>query len=318
MQISKMTCLIAIFMMALLLFIYAKTAVAAETLQEKSETNIPLYIGLRFIDHITLKSNITADRYCSNSPPATILNFYKNIFKKALEVQEGSPKGMVYKLLLDVNSLLNWQASRRFIEVYTDRQRTGCTTIVHIAEISKPSKDAEQTPSTTKEDKVSTAVSEPTLRQKPAEEVPSGRKYIGVGVFTNTLNFSAGPTLILWPFENLAIQGYYGIGTFTSYEARMFYRFNISSTLNPYLGAGYLHAEKEATVIGVNTKIEGNSFNILGGIELPIYKGLFAYIEASATSMKLEKDVTNGTRSAKAKVKYSPATIGAGLVFYFW
>lgn len=315
MEITKVT-ILAILMT--LLLIHAKIATAAEKMQEKREPHIPLYTGLRFIDSITLKSGITAARYCSSSPPTAILMFYRDIFKKAFEVQEGSPRGVVYKLLLDVSSPSNWQASQRFIEVYTDRQRSECNTIVHIAAATKPSKETKQTPSTTKEDKVSTAVSEPTLRQKPAEEVPSGRKYIGVGVFTNTLNFSAGPTLILWPLENLAIQGYYCVGTFTSYEARMFYRFNISSALKPYIGAGYIHAEKEATVIGVNTKIEGNSFNILGGIELPIYKSLFVYIEASATSMKLEKDVTNGTRSAKAKVDYTPATVGAGLIFYFW
>ena len=59
-------------------------------------------------------------------------------------------------------------------------------------------------------------------------------------------------------------------------------------------------------------------FSIFGGVELPVYKGLFAYIEVGGTPMKLEKDVVNGTRRAKAKVDYSSTTMEAGLIFYFW
>ena len=50
----------------------------------------------------------------------------------------------------------------------------------------------------------------------------------------------------------------YGMGTFTSYEIRDLYKFNYSENLNPYMGAGYLHAEKEADVIGVINKFISN------------------------------------------------------------
>ena len=230
-----------------------------------------------------------------------------------MEIQEGSSKGKVYKLLLDVASPTKWRDSKRFIEIYTDKERPDCRAVVHITEKPKAAKDSGQLPAKTKEGPVSVVSPEsisPDYSQK--------RKFAGAGVFSNAVNFSAGPTLILWPLENLAIQAYYGVGTFTSYEIRGLYRFHISSVFNPYLGAGYVHAEKEANVIGVDTDIQGDSFSIFGGVELPVYKNLFAYVEVNGTPMKLEKDVVNGTRKAKAKVDYSSTTIGAGLILYFW
>jgi hypothetical protein len=154
--------------------------------------------------------------------------------------------------------------------------------------------------------------------RKAGVEMGGKRKFIGMGGNVNTLNFSGGPSLILWPLKNLAIQGTYGFGTFTSYEARTFYRFPLTQRINPYLGAGYLHTEREATVIGVNTKIKGESYTIFGGVELQLYKNLYGYVDVSGTPMKLKKEVANGTTQATATVKYSPVTVCIGLVLYLF
>jgi outer membrane protein W len=149
-------------------------------------------------------------------------------------------------------------------------------------------------------------------------EISGERMLVGIGGYINTIDFSAGPTIILWPFKNLAIQGTYGIGTFTSYEARTFYRFSVSPRLKPYLGAGYLHAERKATVIGMDTTIKGDSFTVFGGVELPIYKNLYGYVDVSGTPMELKKDVTNGAVQTTATVTYSPVTICTGVVLYLF
>lgn len=158
-----------------------------------------------------------------------------------------------------------------------------------------------------------TEVSQPTDK--------TARRYIGIGGFANTINFSGGPTLILWPLKNLAIQGFYGWGTFESYEVRGFYRFDLSSTLKPYLGAGYLHTEREFEVTYSGTTVEGtmkgNSYTIFGGVELSLIKDRLAfYVDVSGTPLKLEDDVTIGSDKVKISVDYSPVTIGTGLVFY--
>lgn len=162
-------------------------------------------------------------------------------------------------------------------------------------------------------------------RKKPSSynrrtktESSEERMHFGIGASLNTLNTSGGPTLILWPFKNLAVQGAYGIGTFTSYEVRTFYRFPLSRRFNPYLGAGYLHAERKTNVIGIDTTVTGDGITGFGGVELPVSKNLYAYIDVSGTSMKLQKDVTNGGSQATATVKYIPITINAGLVFYLF
>lgn len=150
------------------------------------------------------------------------------------------------------------------------------------------------------------------------------RRYIGIGGFANTLNFSGGPTLILWPLKNLAIQGFYGWGTFESYEMRGFYRFDLSSRFKPYLGAGYFHTERDFEVTSSgNTVIEGtlkgNSYTVFGGVEVSLIKDRLAfYADISGTPLKLEDDVAIGSDTVKVSVDYSPVTIGTGLVFYIW
>lgn len=165
----------------------------------------------------------------------------------------------------------------------------------------------------------------PASANRPESQVQQGsadrigeRHVIGIGGYINTLNFSGGPSLILWPLKNLAFQGTYGFGTFTSYEARTFFRFPLAQRLHPYIGAGYIHAERSAKVIGVNTKIAEDGFTAFGGVEVPINKKVFGYIDISGTLMKLKKDVTNGASQATATVKYSPVTVCTGLVFYLF
>jgi hypothetical protein len=151
----------------------------------------------------------------------------------------------------------------------------------------------------------------------------STRRYIGVGGFVNAVNFSAGPTVIFWPLKNIAIQGSYGDGTFTSYEIRGFYRFNMSSKINLYVGTGYFHAEKEFKVIvsgsNVEGKLMGNSFSVFGGAEVPLIKNRLAlYIDVGGNPLKLSKDVTINSNVLNLSVDYSPVTIGVGLVYYLW
>jgi hypothetical protein len=140
------------------------------------------------------------------------------------------------------------------------------------------------------------------------------RQIFGVGAYLNTINLSGGPTIILWPFKNVAVQGTYGFGTFTSYEARTFYRFPLMQNLHPYIGAGYIHAEHSTHVLGVETNISGNSFTAFGGVELPITNILYGYIDISGTPIKLKND--GGPSQATATVKYSSVTVNMGLVFY--
>jgi outer membrane protein W len=92
----------------------------------------------------------------------------------------------------------------------------------------------------------------------------------------------------------------------------------LSYGVRPYLGVGYLHAERSATVIGVDTTIKGNGVTGFGGVEIPVYGKLYAYIDVSGTTLKLSKDVTNANRAATATVKYSPVTLCAGLMLYIF
>lgn len=157
---------------------------------------------------------------------------------------------------------------------------------------------------------------EPAVSKKPDLPV---RRYISIGGYANTINPSYGPTLILWPLENLAIQGSYGWGTFESYEIRGFYRFPIFTWLNPYIGGGYIHVTREADVIGVDVDMEENGYTVFVGNEFQLIKDrLSLFLDVGYSPLELEKDVVNGARSAKAKVDYSPVTVGAGVVWYAW
>lgn len=300
MKVNKINILPAITMLFVLAFV--RLAISGEKAPDEKELGIPLYQEMQFSGYKTIKGGITLAQYCSSSSPALILKFYKKTLKNAVEIQEGVSEGMRYKLLLDVSSPASWMNSRKFIEIYKDPKKKACGTIIQIT----------VQPEILKGDSKILREAEHTV------PVRSKRKYIGAGGYVNTINLSAGPTLILWPFKNLAVQASYGVGTFTSFEAKGFYRFDLSESFNPYLGAGYLHVEKDVAAIGLNTTVKQGSFTIFGGIELPIYKRLFAYIDVAGTPMQIETDVANGSRRAKITVTYSPVTIGMGLVFYIF
>lgn len=155
--------------------------------------------------------------------------------------------------------------------------------------------------------------------QTPTPKPPKDeRQYLGLGASVNAVNFSAGPTIIFWPLKNLAVQGSYGLGTFTSLEARVFYRWPMYKYFNPYIGVGYLYAEEDATIIGVKTKISGSSFTGFVGGEIPITKRISGYVDISGTGMKLEKTVRNGGLQSTGKASYSPVTLNLGVVFYLF
>ncbi len=194
----------------------------------------------------------------------------------------------------------------------------GTGEVSRAAKAGRPKKEAAPPTARPQEEKLPQPAA-PTQVKKPSEYEVRGRKQtIGVGAYVNTLNFSAGPSLILWPSNNVAVQGTYGLGTFTSYEARIFYRMPLSQHFNPYFGAGYLHTERKARVVGIETRIKGDSFSAFGGIELPLYKSLYAYADISATPMKLKKDITTGTTLTTVTVEYSPVTVCFGLVLYLF
>ena len=108
------------------------------------------------------------------------------------------------------------------------------------------------------------------------------------------------------------------MGTFTSYEARIFYRIVMSRQFSPYFGAGYLHAERKASVLGTDATIPGDSITVFGGVEKPVSKKLFVYADVSGSPMKMKKDITVGATEATVTVKYSPITINTGLIWYFF
>lgn len=273
-----------------------------------SDLDAPVYEGASFQRYTETGNGVVVASFCSNASSNSILKYYKSVFKNLPEIQIDSSEGRVDRILLDASSPSAWRNAKKFIEV-EDKKVIDCSSIIRITVVERQT-DAGK-PLITGEAKEASDLQD----SKKASE---GKKSVGIGGYVNTLNFSAGPTVILWPSNKFAIQGSYGVGTFTSYEIRGLYKFNVSSDFKPYLGAGYLHAEKDATVIGVNTTIAGDSVSIFAGVELSIYKSLFLYIDAGATPLKLEKDVTSSTASAKVTVDYIPVTIGIGVVLYIW
>lgn len=271
-----------------------------------SDLDAPVYEGAKFQRYADADKGVIVASFCSNAPQISILKYYRSAFKKALEIQIGSLSGPINRIFLDVSSPSDWRNAKKFIEIYEDKKTAECSSIIRITTGRKPT-DTEKTG----------VKGDSGLQESKAIAPASSRgKTVGIGGYINTLNFSAGPSVTLWPSDYMAIQGSYGVGTFTSYEIRGLYRFNVYPDINPYFGAGYLHAEMEASVIGVNTTISGDSVSIFAGVELPIYKSLFLYIDAGATPLKLEKDVISSTAIAKATVDYIPVTIGTGVVLY--
>lgn len=273
-----------------------------------SDLDAPVYEGAGFQQYADADKGIVVAFFCSNAPQNSILKYYRSIFKNALEIQIASPGGPANRILLDVSSPSEWRNAKKFIEIYEDKNKADCSSVIRITTAIR------QTDTENSGVEVDSGLQE----SNTATPASSRGKTVGIGGYVNTLNFSAGPSVILWPTERLAVHGSYGVGTFTSYDVRGLYRFDTSSSFKPYIGAGYIHAEKESKVIGVDTTISGNSYSIFGGIEKHLYRNLYTYVDISGTSMKLEKDVKSSTQSATVKVEYTPVTVNAGIIFYIW
>ena len=159
---------------------------------------------------------------------------------------------------------------------------------------------------------------EVTARAEAPPHRVAERNSFGVGVYGNMLNPAGGATLMLWPFQNIGIQGTYTVGTFTSYEARLLVKLDLSPRYHPYIGAGYLSVSKETDIIGITTEFRDKSVSGVIGVEIPLGRSTFGYVEVSGNAIHLEKMVTNGTQTVKSTVEYTPATIGIGIVYYLF
>jgi len=148
--------------------------------------------------------------------------------------------------------------------------------------------------------------------------VKAVENHLGIGGFVNAFNFSAGPALVLWPVRNVGIQAFYGVGTFKTYDIRVLYRFSTTGGLNPYVGLGYLSAERDTNVLGVDTKFKSSSGEVCAGVDVPLSAHFSLFADVNANNMKLTKFVTNGSLSGTAEVKYSPVSFSAGIVYYLF
>ncbi len=157
----------------------------------------------------------------------------------------------------------------------------------------------------------------PARAEAPPHRVAE-RNSFGVGVYGNMLNPAGGATLMLWPFQNVGIQGTYTVGTFTSYEARLLVKLDLSPRYHPYIGAGYLSVSKETDIIGITTEFRDKSVSGVIGVEILLGRSTFGYVEVSGTAIDLQKMVTNGMQTVKSTVEYAPATIGVGIVYYLF
>jgi len=157
----------------------------------------------------------------------------------------------------------------------------------------------------------------------PSQKV-SGRsleyQHVGFGLYANTLNGAGGATMLLWPLKHVGLQASYTAGEFTLTEGRLLARFPLSSGVNPYLGAGYLSVATERAVeaIGIKTTFRDSGVSGVIGVEFPLGKDVYGYMEVSGASIDLKKEVTSGTMSGTATVEYAPVTIGIGIVYFLF
>jgi hypothetical protein len=156
------------------------------------------------------------------------------------------------------------------------------------------------------------------VERKPPPGPAAERTTFGIGIYGNALNPAGGGTVLLWPFEHVGIQGSYTIGQFTTTEARLLVKFDRVAGVGPYVGVGYLNVSKESDVIGVTTTFKDSGVSGVAGVEVPLGRKVFGYVEVSGTSVSLEETVTNGSQTVKATVDYAPVTIGVGIVYYLF
>jgi hypothetical protein len=164
-------------------------------------------------------------------------------------------------------------------------------------------------------DKAAEAAAVAAPESKKADRPASEGYILGIGAYGNTANTSGGATVLFWAGKYLGVQASYTVGTFTSYEARLLGKMVTASGWNPYLGVGYLNVSKTADVIGVSTTFTDSTVSGVLGVEIPLSKRFYGYVEVAGASIDLKKIVTNGGQTVEATVDYAPVTIGAGLVF---
>lgn len=134
----------------------------------------------------------------------------------------------------------------------------------------------------------------------------------------NTANTAGGATLLLWPLKYVGLQGSYTMGWFTTTEGRLLARAPLASGINPYLGVGYasVTTDRKVNVIGAKTVFRDSGPSGVLGLEIPIFRKLFGYVEISNAVVDLKKEMTSGGLTGKATVKYAPLTIGISIVYY--
>ena len=149
---------------------------------------------------------------------------------------------------------------------------------------------------------------------------PAEYKHLGIGVYSNTLNSTGGAAMILWPFKYVGFQGSYTVGSYTITEGRVLARLPLSSGINPYLGAGYLNVTTERTVdvIDIKEKFQDSGPSGVIGVEIPLGRDFFGYVEICGSSIDLKKEVNSGSTTGTASVKYSNVSIGLGIVYFLF
>lgn len=166
-------------------------------------------------------------------------------------------------------------------------------------------------------------VSGPLTRVIPSGQeatYPVESRHFGVGLYADTLHSTGGATMLLWPFKYVGLQASYSVGSFTIAEGRLLARFPFSSGITPYLGAGYMKVttERSVEIVGIKTRFQNSGASGVIGAEIPLSTSLFGYVEISGASIKLKKEVTNGSISGTASIKYAPVTIGIGVVYFLF
>jgi len=156
------------------------------------------------------------------------------------------------------------------------------------------------------------------ISSEKASGRPAYDQHIGVGAYVNTVNTAGGATVLLWPLTYVGLQGSYTVGEFTTAEVRLLARLPLAAGINPYLGVGYVNVATERTVdtIGIKTTFKDSGVSGVIGVEIPLRKSVFGYVEISGAAIDLKKEVTSGGLTGTAEVNYSPLTVGFSIVYY--
>lgn len=295
-------------------------SLAAKRSPSKKDSTIPVYQGATYIKTYKLKDGTLKKQYCSKDALKFIKKYYKRKYPNAVEVIEGRKHGDIHILLLDVKSPLEKNKSRKSISIFDTKKKGKCRTLIWIKDY--PAKKAK------KPAKVKPAEKPKKIVKKPSKVVPPPEKKVtpmlpsknimGIGAAANVVNTSAGASFILWPFSGIGIQGNYGIGKFTSYEAKLLLKINLNYPIKPYFGGGYLHAEKDDTILGEDITIEADSYSVFAGIEYKLNNNFALYLDIAGTPLTMEDEFIIGATKVKAEADYSSVTTNLNMVYYFW